>query len=189
MCSEQTSNYLALKIKTVDESFETTINCRCNVADLKRQIAQERDYGGKHLRLIYQGKILQNDTLLQSLNLSNRSCLHLAVSDFASTSQDIEHQRPLALEPRSTGSGLRVLFVRDVELSSTDLPLDDFNSNLYPTQDLLLGVIVGLFLGVISIIWLWDQRTPLRFKLGILAGAGLNIMYTMLKMQAEQYIA
>eukprot|EP00899_Mesostigma_viride_P013587 jgi/Mesvir1/22229/Mv13041-RA.1 len=48
-------------------------------------------------------------------------------------------------------------------------------------MDLLLGITLGFLLGIIMLLWMMERGMTMRMKLGVLVGAGCNIMFALLR--------
>mmetsp|Transcript_18386 Transcript_18386/g.34710 ORF Transcript_18386/g.34710 Transcript_18386/m.34710 type:complete len:135 (-) Transcript_18386:178-582(-) len=53
--------------------------------------------------------------------------------------------------------------------------------------DFILGFIMGFFLGVLTLIWVWQRAVPRRQKLGIMLGFGCNLVLSFVQVANQQH--
>mmetsp|Transcript_17126 Transcript_17126/g.28367 ORF Transcript_17126/g.28367 Transcript_17126/m.28367 type:complete len:219 (-) Transcript_17126:433-1089(-) len=138
------------------------------LANLKEAFFDAEVKQGKNIRIISQGKLLQDASTLEAVGLRDGAFLHVSICErnngmvnnpaderhAASQSQftlDHEEQIPQWL--------VQARFVREGN-----------------NGDFILGFIMGFFLGVLTLIWVWQRAVPRRQKLGIMLGFGFNLL-------------
>ena len=69
-------------------------------------------------------------------------------------------------------------------------PLMRFNAELFPSRvgsdrDFLWGFLLGFFVGLLMLVWVWMPTVPHKQKLGILTGISLHLALSLLRNQEE----
>eukprot|EP00954_Amorphochlora_amoebiformis_P024628 1367638-Amorphochlora_amoeboformis.AAC.1 len=110
-----------------------------------------------------EGKLLKNEDTLENVGLQKGSFVHCSICEFNPTvvnnPQDENHN--------AHHSALH----RDLE--EAQIPpwlLQAQFSRQGSNGDFILGFIMGFFLGVLTLIWVWQRAVPRRQKLGIMLG-------------------
>jgi len=163
------SDLINVQIKTLnDPILNFTLPKSNTVHQLKNLIIENQNLQGKWLRLIYQGKILEDDQPLSTYSDLKDNCfIHCAVSDEPPASHTIAEQpqndREIDLEQLERG-----LLLSDNERSSNPTSVEFLNVE-GTNVDLFFGMLMGFLLGVIMLLWLWEPSLSRRQKIGILA--------------------
>ena len=69
-------------------------------------------------------------------------------------------------------------------------PLIRFNTEMFPSRvgtdrDFVWGFLLGFFVGLLMLVWVWMPTVPHKQKLGILTGISLQLALSLLKNQEE----
>eukprot|EP00455_Lapot_gusevi_P038871 TRINITY_DN4355_c0_g5_i3.p1 TRINITY_DN4355_c0_g5~~TRINITY_DN4355_c0_g5_i3.p1 ORF type:complete len:223 (+),score=42.03 TRINITY_DN4355_c0_g5_i3:88-756(+) len=135
----------------------------------KQHIFEEEWRERKNIRVIYQGKLLEDTSSLTSIGVASNSFLHVVVSDFQPEQQRNENEaqpNPLGLP-----EGELALLPYYLEHQAAEQQHYEGTSN-----DFFCGLVLGFVLGPIMLLWLF-QQLPRRQKVGIVMGLLFNAVY------------
>jgi DUF2407 C-terminal domain len=70
-------------------------------------------------------------------------------------------------------------------------PLLRFNTEMFPSRmgtdrDFVWGFLLGFFVGLLMLVWVWMPTVPHKQKLGILTGISLQLALSLLRNQEEE---
>lgn len=70
-------------------------------------------------------------------------------------------------------------------------PLIRFNAELFPSRvgtdrDFVWGFLLGFFVGLLMLVWVWMPTVPHKQKLGILTGISLQLAISLLNNQHDE---
>lgn len=137
------------------------------IKELKERIFPEDVKAGKSIRLIFQGKMLCDENTLEESGVIAGSFIHCSITEPREVVDDPED------EARNSHGALH----RDLE--DAQIPpwlLQAHFARQGTNGDFVLGFIMGFFLGVLTLIWVWQRAVPRRQKLGIMLGFGCNLL-------------
>mmetsp|Transcript_18387 Transcript_18387/g.34713 ORF Transcript_18387/g.34713 Transcript_18387/m.34713 type:complete len:227 (-) Transcript_18387:178-858(-) len=149
------------------------------VAQFKRAHFRDEVKANKNVRLIFQGKLLHDENTLEEVGLVDKAFMHCSVCEFnpavVNDPQDENHN--------ANHNALH----RDLE--DAQIPpwlLQEFTRQ-GTNGDFILGFIMGFFLGVLTLIWVWQRAVPRRQKLGIMLGFGCNLVLSFVQVANQQH--
>mmetsp|Transcript_6037 Transcript_6037/g.14578 ORF Transcript_6037/g.14578 Transcript_6037/m.14578 type:complete len:212 (+) Transcript_6037:221-856(+) len=135
----------------------------------------------KRIRIIFQGKLLQDEPTLESLGIADHAFLHVSICEnspgIVNNPEDENHNANLG------GYG---------DLNDAEIPpwlLQAHFARQGSNGDFVLGFIMGFFLGVLTLIWVWQRAVPRRQKLGIMLGFGCNLLLSFIQVANQHHPA
>mmetsp|Transcript_6864 Transcript_6864/g.9481 ORF Transcript_6864/g.9481 Transcript_6864/m.9481 type:complete len:220 (+) Transcript_6864:170-829(+) len=162
-------NPVELKIVQVGRGTRQIVaSLSWTVTNLKEAFFDVEMKQDKNIRIIFQGKLLQDDSTLEAVGLQDGAFLHVSICDrsqgMVNNPEDERHnasqnQFSLDSEEQIPQWLVQARFVREGN-----------------NGDFILGFIMGFFLGVLTLIWVWQRAVPRRQKLGIMLGFGFNLL-------------
>jgi len=168
-----------------------------SINSLKQMIIEQLNVSGKTIRLISQGKLLDDQNTVKTSQLKNNCFIHCAISQHISLDippADTQPQQPTQLHGtpvqhtvlpnllnnRIAMEGLAPRLGNEEEEEREDAAVTTISS------DVLIGFALGFLLGLIVLLWLWDRNIPRQIKLGIIAGVGLNAVFGLFKLSTSK---
>eukprot|EP01102_Stenamoeba_stenopodia_P010032 TRINITY_DN2977_c0_g1_i1.p1 TRINITY_DN2977_c0_g1~~TRINITY_DN2977_c0_g1_i1.p1 ORF type:complete len:256 (-),score=34.08 TRINITY_DN2977_c0_g1_i1:214-981(-) len=79
---DENEDWATIHIKTIDSIFSMSLALSSTVGRLREMIINQKNLQNKNVRLLYQGKILLDNTTLLSAGLKDGCYVHCAISDF-----------------------------------------------------------------------------------------------------------
>lgn len=164
-----------VRIAQVGSSNKTVqIDLDWTTETFKRSCFPEEHSSGKNIRVIYQGKQLENSTRLSAAGVKPNVFIHVSITEPRRTSEvdidshtgeevDLERDRALAEELQLAmggGNGLEGFVQRDGNI-----------------VDFAVGFCLGLLLGPLMLMWVFQPRITRMQRKGILAGVLFRIIY------------
>mmetsp|Transcript_9316 Transcript_9316/g.13980 ORF Transcript_9316/g.13980 Transcript_9316/m.13980 type:complete len:222 (-) Transcript_9316:164-829(-) len=150
------------------------------VSKFKEKVFPDEVKDGKNVRLIFQGKLLTDDMSLKASGLQEGSFVHCSICNFnnavVNNPQDDNHNANHGALQR--------------DLEEAQIPpwlLHAQFTRQGTTGDFILGFIMGFFLGVLTLIWVWQRAVPRRQKLGIMLGFGCNLLLSFIQVANQQH--
>lgn len=147
------------------------------IKQFKERIYYDEIQQNKNVRLIYCGKLLRDEQTLNEAGVRDGAIIHCAISEFHSeivnNPEDENHNDPGALNREE-----------DVQippwLLTGNMPRQGSNG------DFVLGFIMGFFIGVLTLIWVWQRSVPRRQKFGIILGILCNMLVSVMQAPVHQ---
>lgn len=150
------------------------------VLQLKEKYFLAECVEGKTVRLILRGKLLRDDDTLEASGLGEGSFVHCAVT----RGRGLVVNDPQSENHQAMGApgGLR-------EFDDAQVPrwlLHGQGPRQGTNGDFMLGFVMGFFLGILTLIWVWQRSVPRRQKVGILLGMSCNFLFSIMTSNPEQ---
>lgn len=185
-------------------------NPNWTIGELKSQVFPDAVKEGKLIRLIYLGRVLQDQATLKSLEIEQDHVIHTMISDKIPTAA------PVAAPSRESNSSPVSDFYNNTRApqfihtspnaeNNDDIDSDiDINDERYITahasdgqylftlppegtnRDFVWGFVLGLVLGFLALLWLWNSAAPRKQRLGILLGLMCYVVISSLSGAAQQ---
>ena len=167
------SSSLELKIMQMGkDTLSVQVAPQSSVAQLKRQVFGEDLDKGKNVRMIFAGKLLRDQELINDCGLKDGSFIQVSITDaIAVQSQPVEDndaQQAVEIPPE--------LYYEQ----------NYVENNEGHNAEFLLGLSLGFMLGFIVLIILWQPRASRKQKLGVLVGVFLHIFLSYNDERARQ---
>ncbi len=129
-----------------------------------------------NVRLIRAGRLLHDGQTLKECNIEEGSFVHCAITE----------NRSLVFGERNEDAGANsgeLVNSNGGEVEDVQVPqwlLQGHMQRNGSSGDFLLGFVMGFFLGILTLIWVWQPSVPRRQKVGILAGMACNLVFSIL---------
>mmetsp|Transcript_26257 Transcript_26257/g.36580 ORF Transcript_26257/g.36580 Transcript_26257/m.36580 type:complete len:223 (+) Transcript_26257:112-780(+) len=153
---------------------KVTVSRSWTVQEFKERIFPEEVAANKNIRTIFQGKLLQDQATLEESGLQDNAFVHISICDFSpglvNNPEDDNHN---ANNHGPYGD------IEDAQIPQWLLQAHFTRQG--SNGDFILGFIMGFFLGVLTLIWVWQRAVPRRQKLGIMLGFMCNLLLSFIQ--------
>jgi len=189
---------ITIQVKTMEYPvLMMNVSPSQSIKSLKQMITEQLNLSGKTIRLISQGKLLDENNTVKTSLLQNNCFIHCAISQHVSI--DMDRNTHPNTQPQTMRVGEAPVqsmalpsIARDRTSAESALPHFGYEweqedaSVETPSCDIFIGLAMGFLLGLIVLFWLWDRNIPRQTKLGIIAGVGLNVIFGLIKISTKQ---
>jgi len=173
-----------VNILSVGKPDKTPTSCdpKWTVKQLKTHAFPTETSEGKNVRFIFLGREILDGQILEDCGIVNESFVHCSISapkppqsqtpeEAATPNANVDLEAGLSdIEREQQLQG--VMWRRQASIN-----MEAAGLNNGTTMDLVLGFLLGLFLGIVTLLWVWTGRPSRKQRIGIFMGIMLNLAY------------